>query len=282
MSTHRITNTTKIPFPCWVHEVTYQPEWWWCSTREQYQQEVSCESIFTHYSDNGPDQRPEDVPSDKSDATPDSVSHSGHSDLARLSEAAAKESCVALCFDSPYVLHKLSAIITRHFEPMARKVEELRSKEVAYQKAVANYDEWVKRRTETVDALRAENERLRAELDALRTLWTEMRVVLAQSRDANCLCSYGATQVNAVQAANAILNKMPTDIATELTALRADKERLDWLEALVWNQANAIELFEGDNGAIVLGHPDWEQSAESIRSVLDAARNATGQGGRTQ
>jgi hypothetical protein len=89
-------------------------------------------------------------------------------DLARLSEAAAKESCVALCFDSPYVLNKLSSIITRHFKSMAQEVAEARSKETGYQKAIANYDDWVKRRTETVAALRAENERLRQERDAAR------------------------------------------------------------------------------------------------------------------
>lgn len=58
--------------------------------------------------------------------------------------------------------------------------------------------------------LRRENARLREESTKLRELWTEARVVVAKSRDANCLMSYGAAQVDAVEACNAWLNKMPT------------------------------------------------------------------------
>lgn len=60
----------------------------------------------------------------------------------------------------------------------------------------------------------------RAEGERLKTLWTEMRVVLAQSRDANCLASYGAAQVDAVEAANKILNTMPADMGNALATLR--------------------------------------------------------------
>jgi hypothetical protein len=77
----------------------------------------------------------------------------------------------------------------------------------------------------------------RKENEALRTLWTEMRVVLVQSRNANCLASYGSAQVDAVEACNKILNVMPADIGGLLDALRAqlaeakkDGERLDWLD----------------------------------------------------
>jgi len=49
-----------------------------------------------------------------------------------------------------------------------------------------------------------------AENAKLRELWTEARAVVIQSRDANCLISYGAAQCNAVEAANKWLNKMPT------------------------------------------------------------------------
>jgi hypothetical protein len=79
-------------------------------------------------------------------------------------------------------------------------------------------------------ALRARLEQAEGERDAARALWTEMRVVLAQSRDANCLCSYGATQVDAVEAANAILNRMPADYQTDLAK---EKARADAAEALV-------------------------------------------------
>lgn len=55
-------------------------------------------------------------------------------------------------------------------------------------------------------------EKAEAELDALRTLWTEARVVVAQCRDANCLASYGKAQCDAVAAANAWLDKMPATV----------------------------------------------------------------------
>jgi len=57
--------------------------------------------------------------------------------------------------------------------------------------------------------MKARAEKAEAERDALRTLWTEARVVVAQCRDANCLVSYGKAQCDAVAAANAWLDKMP-------------------------------------------------------------------------
>lgn len=76
------------------------------------------------------------------------------------------------------------------------------------------------------DQLRAEVERLKVDNEALRTLWTEIRVVLIQSRAANCLCSYGAQQADAVEAANAVLNRMPPDITNERDQLRAEVAEL--------------------------------------------------------
>lgn len=60
--------------------------------------------------------------------------------------------------------------------------------------------------------LTARAEKAEAERDALRTLWTEARVVVAQCRDANCLVSYGKAQCDAVAAANAWLDKMPATV----------------------------------------------------------------------
>ena len=58
-------------------------------------------------------------------------------------------------------------------------------------------------------ALDAATAELRNENASLRELWTEMRVVLTQSRDANCMMGYGKAQHDAVEAANRVLNKMP-------------------------------------------------------------------------
>lgn len=66
----------------------------------------------------------------------------------------------------------------------------------------------------------------KADNDSLRTLWTEIRTVLIQSRAANCVCAYGKIQADAVEAANAVLNRMPPDVATERDQLRAEVERL--------------------------------------------------------
>ena len=66
-----------------------------------------------------------------------------------------------------------------------------------------------------------EIKRLKADNDSLRTLWTEIRTVLIQSRAANCVCSYGAQQADAVEAANAVLKRMPPDVTNENTQLRA-------------------------------------------------------------
>lgn len=71
------------------------------------------------------------------------------------------------------------------------------------------------------ERLRAEVERLKADNESLRTLWTEIRTVLIQSRAANCVCSYGAQQADAVEAANAVLKRMPPDVTSERDQLRA-------------------------------------------------------------
>lgn len=55
------------------------------------------------------------------------------------------------------------------------------------------------------------NAALRADNDALRKLWTDARVVMAQSRAANCVCAYGAIQADAVEAVNKWMNTMPDD-----------------------------------------------------------------------
>lgn len=68
--------------------------------------------------------------------------------------------------------------------------------------------------------------RLREENESLKTLWTDMRVVLTQSRNANCLASYGAAQADAVEAANRILNVMPKDVTTERENLRIERDAL--------------------------------------------------------
>jgi hypothetical protein len=60
-----------------------------------------------------------------------------------------------------------------------------------------------------VVALQEENYRL-------RTLWTEARAVVTQSRNANCLISYGKVQCDAVAAANAWLDKMPNDCPRDI------------------------------------------------------------------
>ncbi len=157
----------------------------------------------------------------------------------------------------------------------------------------------------------------KADNDSLRTLWTEIRTVLIQSRAANCVCSYGKTQADAVEAANAVLNRMPPDVATERDQLRAevaelrawkegkkgveeyyqvcaerdqlrtrvaeleaDKARLDWLEASPYRHV------EGDYWDT--GNPYWRCQdrknvntiaciGPDIRAAIDAARSEKGQ-----
>lgn len=67
----------------------------------------------------------------------------------------------------------------------------------------------------------------RKENARLRTLWTEARVVVAEGRDANCLVSYGATQVEAVEMANAWLDKMQAPSVDEEIARQANDGTLN-------------------------------------------------------
>lgn len=67
----------------------------------------------------------------------------------------------------------------------------------------------------------------RKENARLRTLWTEARVVVAKGRDANCLVSYGATQVEAVEMANAWLDKMQAPSVDEEIARQANDGTLN-------------------------------------------------------
>jgi len=155
----------------------------------------------------------------------------------------------------------------------------------------------------------ARAEKAEAERDALRTLWTEARVVVAQSRDANCLASYGKAQCDAVAAANAWLDKMPATVKrtiddagnAEWQLQRVTAER-DQLRAEVenikaWGNAKADEAQElrADLAAAKvdsellnwLADQDFPENVfttdhgmpgcwtpQSLRAAIDAARKA--------
>lgn len=60
MSTHRITDTTKIPFPCWLWDST-ERRWDRANFGPNSRFSEELHECYTHYSTNPPDQRPEDV-----------------------------------------------------------------------------------------------------------------------------------------------------------------------------------------------------------------------------
>ena len=106
---------------------------------------------------------------------------------------------------------------------------------------------------------KAEVARLKADNESLRTLWTEIRTVLIQSRAANCVCSYGAQQADAVEAANAVLKRMPPDVTNERDQLRA---RVTELEAVI-----------GTARSLAYGAPELNMcnyNHEQVRQLNDA------------
>lgn len=136
---------------------------------------------------------------------------------------------------------------------------------------------------------KARTEKAEAERDALRTLWTEARVVVAQCRDANCLVSYGKAQCDAVAAANAWLDKMPATmrrtiddasntewqlqrVTAERDQLRAevDQYKQDFRDQEKRIQAACRELAEvtGDRNI-------KRQLLEKLRAALAAAQQDT-------
>lgn len=173
MSTHPITPDTKIPFPCWLLSliISGEPKQWRYHLTSPGAVALS---FASHYSTNPPDQRPEALlesnPKDymkaaKWDLPPLVMVGSGaQPDAHRIAEECAKElwNHVYPCgiYTEEQRIGDLAAIIARHIEPLVRELAELQGKEEGYRKAISNYDDWIKRRTETVDQLRAENERL--------------------------------------------------------------------------------------------------------------------------
>lgn len=238
-------------------------------------------------------------------ATPTSPDH------AKLAEECAREIDRidgVSCKCEPHVIKKglrpevVAALITaRVVEPLVRKRQ---AAQWACDAAILNQKEAVSRLTaltserdtakadyramrQAWEEVSAERDGLKAEVESLKTLWTEMRVVLAQSRNANCLASYGATQVDAVEAANKILNVMPQDVRSELAALRtalssarSDEERLEWLEntgGQLTARAKQRERYDMGKFWEWIG---WEIShdAKTVRGCIDQARAAAGSG----
>lgn len=60
MSTHRITDTTKIPLPCWLRR-GHDGVWEWRTSVHEYPEWKFALAGWTHYSDNPESQRPEDI-----------------------------------------------------------------------------------------------------------------------------------------------------------------------------------------------------------------------------
>ncbi len=128
---------------------------------------------------------------------------------------------------------------------------------------------------EATEQKEGEIKRLKADNDSLRTLWTEIRTVLIQSRAANCVCSYGAQQADAVEAANAVLKRMPPDVTNENTQLRAALDEAEG--ALKWWQELKCES-RGVAGYHMNGDvAEWDElddpTEEALARIVAAARS---------
>lgn len=262
MSAHPITPGTEIPFPCWLWREYVCASKSWFYEPNGWPADDMLALGYTHYSTNGPDQRPEDVVIEQPLIRPEAAELHGKVAEALFPEqlgvasSDAKISDLAIAIAREFVperddalwesdIKRVTAIIARKLAPIEQELAawhgllNFSDEKCTPERVAERLDYW------TDEGLRAEqlewkNEKLKEEVERWQKLTKAANERFDRMMFEHLTETKTESEIKAIDEAGAereadesIVDLLRTDLRilrARVAELEKDKERLDWLE----------------------------------------------------